>query len=166
MSGTRRRPRVVALADQLEAADMAAVSELRSLADRLGGTVGARSLGGPSALILRGLVVRVASVGLDLCRHLDPGAPAPTWWSPGEPGLFRCFGCHAEAGQQPEVTAPRRRCDSCQRRGRRHPGLITLPPLLVTARGEVVWALPPVTLSYALCPRCYAADGDPAGVHR
>ena len=89
---------------------------------------------------------------LDLCPHLSPAAPQPTFWSAWDPGWVRCGRCIGPEADAIKGTDEEHRCDYCRRVSDRiHHAAVLLPAIVADMPGLVA-ASGPVTVLFGTLP--------------
>jgi hypothetical protein len=161
----RRRPRaaVIGLLDQADAANHHAAGLMRAMADHDGTRVQHVDPGPITRTIVERLNPQMIGNVINgkpcLCPHLSCQAPALAWWLPYAPGLIRCIDCMKAAALSVRGTGEDNTCDGCRGHAPRiHVDATQLPSIVLDLPRIPATAVPPVIVSYGLCPTCQTKD--------
>ncbi|MET8381601.1 hypothetical protein ABZV14_01205 [Streptosporangium canum] len=148
----------LALLDQADAAVNESLNAFRTFAHRTGGTYGSSRPGPIAEHFLAQLHNGIHSDTIGFCPHLSPTAPEPSFWAPWASGKIRCKNCMNRAHERIKNTPENHRCDRCRRRTiTMHTNGVQLPAVVLDIPGRPL-SLPPVAVTYGLCPPCKQLD--------
>jgi hypothetical protein len=153
------RPEVTALLDQAGAATTHAAAMMAAISQAERTPIQHTRPGPILGALIGRLQQRALGGQLTLCPHLSYTHPAPAIWCAWAPGRLRCASCAHTAHQRIKGTREDRTCDHCRETGPLiHADMAQLPAVVVDLAPWPAQCVPPVTITFGLCPRCQHAD--------